>query len=220
LDTLTEQSDPYCLSAEQTDELLRGKSWKRFAVLGDSLAEGLMDELDGYRSLSWAQRVRDALARLQPEFAYNNLGYRGLLTAQVRERQLGPALEFQPDLATVVCGGNDMMTPQFNRGAVEQDIDAMVSALIDAGATVFVFGLMNITAAVSEFDMLKPRLMALNASVRKVAERRGAVFVNLWDHERAGDRNLYSADLLHMTARGHAHIAAITIKTLAQSSAG
>lgn len=212
---LTEETDPDCLTDAQTDELLRGRTWKRYAVLGDSLAEGLMDELPGYRPVSWADRIRDALVRVEPDLTYRNLGHRGLLAGQVREQQLAPALEFQPDLATVVCGGNDLFNPQYNRAAVEEHIDAMVRALTGAGATVFVFGLMNITEAVRDFDMLKPRLMGLNASVRKVAERHKAVFVNLWDHPRAGDRDLYSADLLHMTARGHAHIAAITIRELA-----
>lgn len=215
MSSLTEQTDPDCLTDPQSDELLRGRSWKRYAVLGDSLAEGLMDELPGYRPVSWADRLREVLARQQPDLAYHNFGYRGLLARQVRDRQLASALEFQPDLATVVCGGNDMFSPQFDRAGVEAQIDEMVGALTEAGATVFVFGLMNITAAVSEFDAFKPRLMGLNASVRKVAERRGAVFVNLWDHPRAGDRNLYSADLLHMTARGHALIAATTIRALA-----
>lgn len=215
MSSLTEQTDPHCLSDEQTDELLRGKGWKRYAVLGDSLAEGLMDELPGYRPVCWADRVRDALARLQPDLEYRNFGRRGLLAGQVREQQLPAALEFRPDLATVVCGGNDLLVPRYSRSAVEEHIDAMVSALRDAGATVFVYGLMNITAAVRDMDALKPRLMGLNASVRKVAQRRGAIFVDLWDHPQAGDRDLYSADLLHMSARGHAHIAAITIRSLA-----
>ena len=220
MDSSTELSDPYCLSPEQSDDLLRGRGWKRFVALGDSLTEGLMDELPGYQSASWADRVSAAIGRNEPDLAYLNLGYRGLLAAQVHERQLAAALEFKPDLATVVCGGNDLLTPTYDRAAVEGHIDAMVSALTDAGATVFLFALMNITAAVSEFDKLKPRLMGLNASYRKVAARRGAILVDLWDHPVASDRNLYSADLLHMSARGHAHIATTAIRALAASSTG
>jgi lysophospholipase L1-like esterase len=217
MDALTEETDPYCLSPQQSDELLHGRNWRRYAVLGDSLAEGLLEERPGFEASCWADRVRTAVARVEPDLTYLNLGYRGLLAQQVHEQQLKPALEFAPDLATVVCGGNDMFSPTFDRAAVEGHIDTMVASLIDAGSTVFVFGLMNITAAVPELANLKPRLMGLNASSRKVAERRGAVFVDLWDHPAADQRDLYSSDLLHMSSRGHAHIAAITIKTLGAS---
>lgn len=211
-----EEADEHALSAARADALLRGHPWKRFAVLGDSLSEGLMEELPGYRPVSWADRVRDALARSRPDLAYLNLGYRGLLAAQVRERQLGPALEFGPDLATVVCGGNDMFAPQFDRTAVEAHIEAMVGALTGAGSLVFLFGLMNVTAALPRLGSIKPRLMGLNARVALVAKRHGAVFVDLWDHPAAGDPDMYSSDLVHMSARGHALIAAATLRALAE----
>ena len=211
-----EAGDPLCLPPERTGELLAGAPWRRFAVLGDSLAAGVLDPpVEGYAPVSWPDRVAAGLRRVHPDLAYRNLGRRGLLTRQVRETQLDAALEFGPDLATLVCGGNDLLVPRLDRAAVEADIDAMVAALTAAGATVFVFGLMNVTAATTKMDLLKPRLMGLNASVRKVAGRHGAVFVDLWPHPAAADRDLYSGDLLHMSARGHAHIAAATVTALA-----
>jgi len=213
---LDEENDPFCLSPAETDKLLAGAPWQRFAVLGDSLAKGVLDPpVQGYAPASWPERVAAALRRVRPSLGYRNLGMVGLRTRQVRDAQLAAALEFRPDLATLVCGGNDLIVPKLDREAVEADIDAMVAALVEAGATVFVFGLMNITAATSQLDLLKPRLMGLNALVRKVAMRRGAVFVDLWPHPAAADRDLYSGDLLHMSARGHAHIATTTIHALA-----
>jgi lysophospholipase L1-like esterase len=212
---VNEETDPHCLSAEEADKLLAGAPWERFAVLGDSLAEGVLDPpVDGYRPVPWPDRVAEALGRARPSLDHRNFGVRGLRARQVREGQLADALSWRPDLATLVCGGNDLLVPGMDRAAVEADIDAMVGGLRGAGATVFVFGLMNITAATDKMDLLRPRLMGLNASVRKVAARHGAVFVDLWKHPAADQRDLYSGDLMHMSARGHAHIATAAITAL------
>ena len=210
-----EAGDPQCVSPDEADKLLAGAPWERFAVLGDSLAEGVLDPpVAGYATVSWPDRVAEALRRGRPALEYRNFGVRGLRAREVRDGQLAPALEFGPDLATLVCGGNDLLVPGMDRAAVEADIDAMVGALTGAGATVFVFGLMNITAATDKMDLLRPRLMGLNASVKKVAARHGALFVDLWRHPAAGQRDLYSGDLMHMSARGHAHIATAAITAL------
>lgn len=211
----SEADDPQCLSPEEADKLLAGAPWSRFAVLGDSLAEGVLDPpVDGYAPVPWPDRVAAALRRGRPSLDYRNFGVRGLRAREVRDGQLDRALEFGPDLATLVCGGNDLLVPGMDRAAVEADIDAMVGGLRGAGATVFVFGLMNITAATDKMDLLRPRLMGLNASVKKVAARHGAVFVDLWKHPAADQRDLYSGDLMHMSARGHAHIATAAMTAL------
>ena len=41
-----------------------------------------------------------------------------------------------------------------------------------------------------------------------------ALFVDLWRHPAADQRDLYSGDLMHMSARGHAHIATAAITAL------
>ena len=218
---MNEADDPQCLSPQGADTLLAGAPWERFAVLGDSLAEGVLDPpVPGYAPSPWPDRVAEVLRRARPTLDYRNFGVRGLRAREVREGQLAAALDFGPDLATLVCGGNDLMVPALDRAAVEADIDAMVGALTAAGATVFVFGLMNVTAATDRMDLLKPRLLGLNASVRKVAARHGALFVDLWRHPAADQRDLYSGDLMHMSARGHAHIATAALTALSSRVGG
>jgi hypothetical protein len=58
-----EARDPHCLSAAAADELLSGAPWRRFAVLGDGMAEGLGDAVPGYQDAGWADRVAAALVR-------------------------------------------------------------------------------------------------------------------------------------------------------------
>jgi lysophospholipase L1-like esterase len=220
IDQTAERADPYVLPRDEALALLGPTPWKRLAVLGDSLAEGVLEETAGYEPASWADRLHDVLGQIRPDMAYLNLGRRGLRTRQVRATQLDRALAFEPDLATVVCGGNDILGPGFAAEAVHDDIDAQVAALTRAGATVFLYGLMNITKAIPEIERLRPRLAELNALVLEVAHRHGALWVDLWDHPAAGERSVYSSDRLHMSARGHALIATRTMEVLGGRTPG
>ncbi|MFG3103450.1 SGNH/GDSL hydrolase family protein [Streptomyces sp. NPDC048182] len=205
-----EASDPYVLSPEDTGELLRAAPWSRFAVIGDSLAEGIGEPSPGYADLPWADRVLEALRRAGDEVEYLNLGVRHLKAAEVRGSQLRRALEFRPDLASVVCGGNDMLARDFSAGAVEAELDAMVGPLREAGADVFVFTIQDITRVFPEQlggGSLRERIQTFNDQVRKVAVRHDAMVVDMWAHPASGDRSVFSADMLHASMRGHAVLA-------------
>src|SRR4051812_41945480 len=102
-----------------TSPSLAGHRWRRYAVLGDSVAE----EPGGF-----AELVRDALAAQRPELAFVNLGRRNLRVAEVHATQLAAALAFAPDLALVVCGANDAMRPGYETRA--DAVDAALTALI------------------------------------------------------------------------------------------
>ena len=86
------------------------------------------------------------------------------------------------------------------------------------GRTLFAFALANVAAAVPELrgGPLEEGVALLNGIVRETAQRHGAVLVEMYDHPAGGDRDLYSADLVHATARGHAVIAAATIRALSR----
>ncbi|WP_052397939.1 SGNH/GDSL hydrolase family protein [Streptomyces sp. NRRL F-5123] len=211
-----EAADPHCLGEGEGGALLRGAPWRRFAVLGDSLAEGLGDPLPGYRTASWADRTAEALRSAAPGLEYLNLGVRGLTTAQVRAGQTGRAAAFAPDLVAVVCGGNDLLLPGFSPDAVAAEMDLLFGGLCAPGTTVFTFSLLNVTAAVPELrgGPLEDGLAVLGGIVRATAKRHGALVVEMYGHPAAGDRDLYSADLVHASARGHAVIAAAVLREL------
>ncbi|WP_327291821.1 SGNH/GDSL hydrolase family protein [Streptomyces sp. NBC_01198] len=213
-----EAADPHCLAEGEGAELLRGAPWRRFAVVGDSLAEGLGDPQRGYRTGSWADRTAEALLTAAPDAVHTNLGMRGLTTAQVRERQADRAAAFAPDLVAVVCGGNDLLLPGFSPAVVAREMDLLFGRLAAPGTTLLTFALANVAAAVPELrgGPLEKGVARLNGIVRRSAERHGAVLVEMYDHPAVGDRDLYSADLVHATARGHAVIAAATIRALSR----
>ncbi|SHN11953.1 SGNH/GDSL hydrolase family protein [Actinacidiphila paucisporea] len=216
-----EAADPHCLDDGEAEELLRGAPWRRFAVVGDSLAEGLGDPQRGYRTAPWADRTAEALHRVTPDAVYANLGLRGLTTAQVRAGQADRAAAFAPDLVAVVCGGNDLLLPGFSPAAVAREMDLLFGRLAAPGTTLVAFALTNVAAAVPELrgGPLEEGIALLNGIVRETARRHGAVLVEMYDHPAVGDRDLYSADLVHASARGHAVIGAATIRALSREIA-
>ncbi|MGE5636022.1 MAG: SGNH/GDSL hydrolase family protein [Nocardioidaceae bacterium] len=184
------------------------RSYSRYVALGDSSTEGLDDPYPGGGYRGWADRLAERLAELEPGLLYANLGVRGRLAGQVRETQLGPALALQPDLASVVAGMNDLLRPRCDVAAVAGQLDAMLAALVAAGATVLTCTLPDPVPVMPITRPLRPRLLGLNAALRQAAARHGAVLVDFGADRAASDPRLCGVDRLHANAAGHARIAA------------
>ncbi|MFD0686742.1 SGNH/GDSL hydrolase family protein [Actinomadura fibrosa] len=218
--TLTEQTDPAVLPADRAAALLAGAPWKRMVTIGDSIAEGVREPVPGYRDLSWIDRVEEALGAVTGGFTALNLGRRDLVAAQIAAEQLRPALNYGPDLAFVVAGGNDMLRPDFDEDEVRRELSAMISAFRAAGADVVTTGLLDLTVAglgPSRYrDVISSRTRRLNALTAEVSAQHGGCHVeNPPDHPVAADPGIYSGDQLHLNARGHAFVAANTVRALA-----
>src|SRR3954466_1668533 len=134
-----EAQDPYVLSPAEEPELLAGHPWSRFAVLGDSIAMGMGDPTEGYLTATWGGRVAGALARERDGFTYAHLARHRAKAADIRDTQLGPALDLEPDLVAVIGGGNDLLVEEFDIAPVKAAIDDIVVALTDTGATVVTY---------------------------------------------------------------------------------
>ena len=213
-------TDPHTLSDEVAAALLLDAPWRRFAVIGDSMAAGVGDDVPGYPSGGWAATVARVLTLVHPDLAYLNLGERDRYAAEVREQQLPRALSFRPDLAVVLAGGNDLLRRRFDPDPLATELDAMVGALRDQGCDVVTYGLLDITRSdlmPAEYTgPLQERLRRYGDVAAGVAARRGAVHIVMTNHPAGAERSTYSADLLHASARGHAVIAAVTIRRLAE----
>ena len=218
--TSAESQDPYCLREGESARLLAGHPWRRFAVLGDSVAEGLAEPVPGYSEVQLADRIAGELRANAPSFEYLNLGHRGLRTREIRERQLAPALAFRPDLALVVCGGNDAFPATYRPDPVAAELRAMVVALQEAGADVITVGLYNVSYSPSTeiADWLRPglrkRMQTLSERTAAVAEERGTLHVNLTAHPAATNPDLYSSDGRHGNARSDAIALAEAVRML------
>jgi lysophospholipase L1-like esterase len=201
--------------------LLGGAPWRRLAVLGDSIAEGVREPYDGYLDLSWIDRIADPLRAVAPGLTVMNLGVRDLLAAEVRERQVDAALAFGPDLAIVAAGGTDALRGSFAPERVARELEGIVGPLRQAGADVLMIELMDIVSSglvPAEYaGPLDERMRALAGITRAVASRRGAMLVEMRGHPASADPAVYSSDRLHLNARGHAIVAAEAVRVLSSA---
>jgi lysophospholipase L1-like esterase len=215
---LIESEDPYCLRPGESAELLAGHPWRRFVVLGDSVAEGLCEPLEGYSDLQWADRLAAELDAANPGLEYLNLGVSGLRAHEIHATQLAPALAFQPDLALVIGGGNDAFSARYDAERVDTALEAMVTALQAAGAEVITLGMFDVSASPAIADWLRPglheRMRRLSERTRLLAERLGTVHVELTNHPLSTDPGLYSGDGRHGNARSDAIATTATLRIL------
>jgi len=183
--------------------------FRRYVAIGDSTTEGLEDPYEdgsGYRG--WADRLAEALAMTNPELTYANLAIRGRKVPQMRAEQLEPALALRPDLASVLGGVNDILRRHVDLDAIAADMEAMVAALREQGATVIMMTYPDPTAVISvAAGRIRERVAAFNEALREVAGRREAVLVDL-DREGVAHPSLWCEDRLHANSGGHERMAA------------
>lgn len=216
--------DPAVRSSKEEDDALRGAPWRRMVVLGDSITEAkLADPVAGLESLGWPARVARALRRAQPELVLVNLGERDLTAAQVRERQLARALDADPDLAMVICGGNDVLAAEFDQGALFVEIDTIVETLRRHGADVVMLTTFDTAGSLVLPPKLARRIAErmglLTDAIRSVAEAHDAILVDLFALERGSDPAIISADQIHANELGHAIVASEIVGALGTRTA-
>ncbi len=186
---------------------------RRYVALGDSQTEGLHDYDAEGTPRGWADRFAERVAERAPGLCYANLAVRGKRTAEIRAAQLEPALALEPDLATVMSGVNDVIRPGADVDAVAGDLEAMYASLAATGCVVmactYPFPTVGLTRRIG------PRLRALNALIRDLADRHGVLLVELESVPMAADLRLWSPDRVHLNPQGHTRLAMAFAATLA-----
>ena len=195
-------------------EVAPSLGYRRYVALGDSTTEGLMDPdpRGGFRG--WADRLAEQLARHNPELGYANLAIRGRKLPQIRAEQLEPAIAMEPDLASILGGVNDMLRVDVDLAARAADLETIVAGLRGAGATVLVVNYPDIGSSVTlGSSRFGPRLRAFNRTIAEIAERHGALLVDLEaDHIR--HPSMWAPDRLHASSIGHERMACLAAATL------
>ncbi len=187
-----------------------------YAALGDSFTAGT-GCAPGER---WADRLAAALAAdrgdfvYREDFVYRNLAVEGATSETVFE-QLGPALQLEPDLVTVVCGANDVLfSVRPDCAAYARRLAGIFRRLTEALPAVRI-----VTATAPErwdFLELGPRtrkrlergIVRFNAATRAVAHGHGVPCLEVAGHPGLSDAGNFIADGLHPSALGHQHAAA------------
>lgn len=191
--------------------------WRSYVAVGDSFTEGLDDPYpDGTAYRGWADLVASQLAaQVGPEFAYANLAVRGRLFGRVVAEQIPPVLAMKPDLVSFAAGANDVLRRHFDPGALTTEFDKVVGQLRAVGADVILFryaetGWPGLPAK----RLVARRLAVLNEAVDRIAERHGAMLVNIGADDAFGNPLLWSTDRLHLSAAGHRRVAVHVLTAL------
>jgi lysophospholipase L1-like esterase len=189
-------------------------AFRCYVAIGDSSTEGIDDPAPNGAWRGWSRRLAERLAEQGP-LEYANFGVRGRTTRQIRDEQLAQALARRPDLVTCFSGTNDCLEHRFDLDRVLADMRHIQRACVDAGAVVATFTLPDLTPLLPIARLIAPRILAMNAGLRRVCAETGATLVDFASHPIiATDPRLWSEDRLHANAAGHARIAGALAEAL------
>lgn len=191
---------------------LQPRSWQRYVAIGDSFTEGMVDPSPTVEGeyVGWADRLAAVLAAENSsagtDFGYANLAVRGKLLADVTGPQVDAALALQPDLVSIVAGGNDCLRPHADLDALADELDSAVARIRATGADVLMATSCDPTWA--PFLKVVGRRVAIHSlNVWGIAQRHGAFVLDTWTLRSLRDVRMWGPDRLHLSTLGHQRVA-------------
>jgi lysophospholipase L1-like esterase len=167
--------------------------------------------------VGWADRLAAHLATIAREagheFWYANLAIRGRLLADVIGPQLDAALELEPDLVSMVGGGNDILRPKADLDAIARRLEEAVVRIQATGADVLLATPTD-PAGAPVFRHLRGRHAIHSANIFSIAQQHGCYVINQWGMRALQDFRLWSEDRIHMTSEGHRRVALNALSAL------
>jgi lysophospholipase L1-like esterase len=185
-------------------------SW---VAIGDSFTEGVGDAGPDGNYVGWADRLAMTLAARDPGFSYANLAVRGKLLREVIDEQVPVVERVKPDLVTLCAGGNDLIVPGSDVDELADQFEGAVATLRDAGCDVLVFTGPD-PRKQPVVRRVRGKVAIYNAHLRAIADRHGAMLVDLWAMPVLVDLRSWSDDRLHFSTEGHRRIALRTAEVL------
>lgn len=196
-------------------------NYQRFIALGDSMTEGMTDEVVNGKYRGWADRVADVLANDNPGFTYVNLAVRGKLIRQVAREQVPPALKLIDGKSTLVsfhAGANDVIRPKYDPERVIAEYTKTAKEIAVGGGTLMLFCVLENTGeATRSAKIWQKRFEVFNANVRNVANELDAILLDPNKDAFWQDRRFISDDRLHMNSEGHYRAAQGVLFTLGKT---
>ncbi|MFV0137318.1 SGNH/GDSL hydrolase family protein [Streptomyces sp. HMX87] len=180
-------------------------TYSSLVAVGDSFTEGMSDRLPDGSYRGWADVLAGRMAARTPGFRYANLAVRGKLIGQIVDEQTHLAAAMGADVITLVGGLNDTLRPKCDMGRVRGLLTEAVERLAPNCKQLVLMRSPGRRGPVLE--RFRPRMEALFACIDELAERHGAVVVDLYGAPALGDPRLWDVDRLHLTAEGHRRVA-------------
>jgi phosphatidylinositol alpha 1,6-mannosyltransferase len=191
--------------------------FRRFAVLGDSLSGGV----EGDTVTPWPALAARELTGGDGR-TFRNYAVAGATSTDVAIWQLQQAIDFRPDLVSVICGANDVLL------SVRPDPDsfaAIFDGLVDSlrqrlpRAQIVTATYPRIASQLPVRERTGARIAegieAVNDAIRTVAARRRAICLEWADHAGVDDPGNFAMDQFHPSAEGHRRAAAAFVDGLA-----
>jgi lysophospholipase L1-like esterase len=188
-----------------------------FVALGDSFTEGMSDLLPDGSYRGWADLLAARLAGGEEDFRYANLAVRGKLIRQIADEQVDAACAMGPDLVTLVGGLNDVLRPRCDMAMVCELLEQSVAKLTPHCGQVVLMRSPGRRGPVLE--RVRPRMEELFSFLDSLAERHGALVVDLFSSPALGDPRMWADDRLHLTAEGHRRVAEAVWQRLGRAAA-
>ncbi len=202
------------------------RPWRRFAALGDSFTEGMMDDVDpSGRHGGWADDVAVTLAGLarsrgEDGIEYANLAVRGRLLRSVVAEQVPVAISLEPDLVSLAAGINDTLRPRFDLDATATALESAVRRLRGTGADVLLFAWGDPARRSSAMRPVRERVRRLNSAIEAIAGHHGCYLASFWLVPAYEDERLWHEDRLHLGPSGHRLAARTALAGLGMDDGG
>ncbi|MGB5953287.1 MAG: SGNH/GDSL hydrolase family protein [Ornithinimicrobium sp.] len=189
-------------------------------AVGDSFTEGMSDAdpetEDTY--IGWADRLASLLSSHVDEFHYANLAVRGRKLDAIAGEQTEAALALEPDLVSLVGGGNDILRPRADLDALAEQLEAAVVKFRAIGADV----LLSTPSDPKEAPVIqryRGRMATYTAHVWKIAQKHECYVLNQWAFDFLKDWRMWADDRIHMTTEGHRRVALAAYTVLGHQAA-
>jgi len=195
--------------------------WKHYVAIGDSFTAGIGDPVDGFQTIGCMERFARVLQTSSPSLQFTNLAKRGLIISEIREGQLARALELQPDFISVVAGANDIMKGKFEAQSFEDDLRTLYEPLAKTDAVVSTVNIPPFPLIKTMQEAIQTRLYRhiekANSIVKSLADEYKIILVDAYAHADDFDENDWSADYVHLNARGYFKFTNVIIQVLEKS---
>lgn len=180
----------------------------RFVVLGDSAAAGIGDSDKHGNNFGWGYYLARAI---QTPLVYVNVSRPGAQSQEVRDFQLKHALDFNPNLAAVIVGGNDVLRNGFSPQRFHQNLREIVSELTALKSTVMLLELHDpnkiLKLPKTLAGILDRRITMVNAITKSVAQEFSAKLLQTRQISNIYSKDMWHVDRMHPSKKGHQYLA-------------